>query len=205
MPGLQNFETQINAVILQRGKLYFENGNVENIEETEDNTWCAEVTGSDLYSVEIILKNNKEITDYSCDCPYDDGVCKHIVAVLFALREELKKQKNKPPSAVKKDVFKNLLQTIGVKEYQGFISQYASKNKNFKTEFELFFAGKDARIDVEKNYSDLVDRIIKKYSRSGYIDYRSSFGMSKEITALLKTGDECIAKNNKVPRRCLHE
>ena len=196
MLSLLNFETQINAVILQRGRLYFQNGNVENIEEAEDKTWRAEVTGSDLYSVEVILKGNKEITGYSCDCPYDEGICKHTVAVLFALVEILKKQKNKPKGASKKDVFENLLQTISLKEYQDFISQYAAKNKNFKTEFELFFADKDSRIDVEKKYSDLIERMIKKYSRGGYIDYRSSFGLSKEVDALLKTGDACIAKNN---------
>ena len=122
MLSLLNFETQINAVILQRGRLYFQNGNVENIEEAEDNAWRAEVTGSDLYSVEVILKGNKEITGYSCDCPYDEGICKHTVAVHFALVEILKKQKNKPKGASKKDVFENLLQTISLKEYQGFIS-----------------------------------------------------------------------------------
>ena len=196
MLSLLNFETQINAVILQRGRLYFQNGNVEDIEEAEDNTWRAEVTGSDLYSVEVILKGNKEITGYSCDCPYDEGICKHTVAVLFALVEILKKQKNKPKGASKKDVFENLLQTISLKEYQGFISQYAAKNKNFKTEFELFFADKDSRIDVEKKYANLIERMIKKYSRGGYIDYRSSFGLSKEVDALLKTGGACIAKNN---------
>lgn len=196
MLSLLNFETQINAVILQRGRLYFQNGNVENIEETEDNTWRAEVTGSDLYLVEVILKGNKEITGYSCDCPYDEGICKHTVAVLLTIREELNKQKTKPSIAAKKDIFKNLLQTISLKEYQDFISQYAAKNKNFKTEFELYFAGKDSRIDVEKKYSDLVERIIKKYSRGGYIDYRASFGLSKEVDALLKTGDASIAKNN---------
>ena len=196
MLTLQNFETEINAAILQRGKLYFEKGNVENLEETEDNTWCAEVEGSDLYTVEITLKANKTVTNYSCDCPYDEGICKHIVAVLFALRETGKKQGAKPKIANPKDVFKNLLQTISLNEYQNFISQYAAKNKNFKTEFELYFADKDSRIDVGKNYLDLVEKMIRKHSHRGYIDYRGTAGFSKEVNTILKTGTAYLSKNN---------
>lgn len=196
MLTLQNFETEINAAILQRGKLYFEKGNVENLEETEDNTWCAEVEGADLYTVEITLKANKTVTNYSCDCPYDEGICKHIVAVLFALRETGKKQGAKPKIANPKDVFKNLLQTISLNEYQNFISQYAAKNKNFKTEFELYFADKDSRIDVGKNYLDLVEKMIRKHSHRGYIDYRRTAGFSKEVNTILKTGTAYLSKNN---------
>ena len=51
-------------------------------------------------------------------------------------------------------MFENLLQKIALKEFQEFILEYATKNKNFKTEFEIRFADKDDRIDVNKKYSD---------------------------------------------------
>ena len=150
MLTLQNFEKQLNQSILQRGKQYYQQKAVGTLEESEKDTWMAEVEGSETYSVEVTLKDNNEISGYFCDCPYE-GTCKHVVAVFFALRDEIKTQQTKPTKTPKKDIFENLLQTISAKEFQDFVSSYATKNKNFKTEFELFFAEKDNRIDVEKS------------------------------------------------------
>jgi uncharacterized Zn finger protein len=196
MLTLQNFDSHINSIILQRGKQYYSNGYVAYIEETGDNIWAAEVEGSETYSVEVTLKKGNEITGHSCNCPYDGGTCKHVVAVFFALRDEMKKTENKTNKTSKKDVFENLLQSVSAKEYQDFIHSYAAKNKNFRIEFELFFAAKDNRIDVEKKYTELVQKLIRKYSDRGYIDYKASFGLSKEADSLLETGRGYTNKNN---------
>ncbi|MCD8166348.1 MAG: SWIM zinc finger family protein [Bacteroides sp.] len=72
---------------MKRGELYFEQGYVGRIRKIDSGTYEATVRGSDDYAVEIELEND-QVIDYFCDCPYDFGpVCKHIVAVLFALRE----------------------------------------------------------------------------------------------------------------------
>lgn len=197
MLTLQNFETQIHSAILQKGKQYYNNKAVTWLEEAGDDSWQAEVEGSGTYQVDIALKNSNEIKEYSCDCPYDGITCKHAVAVFFALREEIKKSANKPQEKkAKKNVFENLLQTISTKEYQDFIRSYAAKNKNFKTEFELFFAAKDERIDIGKKYEDLIGKLIRKYSDRGYIDYRASFGLFRDVDKLLNNGSDYISKNN---------
>ena len=195
MLTLKNFEKQLDQVILQRGKKYYDQKAVVSIEESETDTWIAEVEGSETYSVEVTLKNSNEISEYFCDCPYDDA-CKHVVAVFFALRDEMKIQQSKPRETPKKDIFENLLQTISAKEYQDFVRRYALQNKNFKAEFELFFASKDSRIDVEKKYADLTGKIIRKYTEGGFIYYRSASGLSKEIDKLLAGGFANAAKNN---------
>lgn len=196
MLTLHNFDSHIDSVILQRGKQYYSKGYVTYVEETGDNTWSAEVEGSETYTVEVTLKKGNEISRYNCDCPYDGGTCKHIVAVFFALQDELKKSKGKTNRATKKNVFENLLQSVSTKEYQDFIRSHAAKNKNFKTEFELFFADKDNRIDVEKKYTELIQRLIRKYADCGFIDYRASFGLSKEVDILLGKGIDYAGKNN---------
>jgi hypothetical protein len=192
MLTLKNFEKEIDSTILKKGKQYYSSGNVVSIEETSDNVWSAEVEGSETYGVEITMKEN-DITYYSCNCPYG-GTCKHVVATLFALREELKNTKKNP--AKDKSVFEKLLQSITPADYQNFMRHYATKNKNFKTEFELFFADKDDRIDVEKKYSELIQKAIRKYADRGFIDYRSSFGLSSEIDKFLATGLGYVSKNN---------
>lgn len=193
MLTLKNFEKEIDLIVLQKGKQYYQSGQVVSLEEASDGAWSAEVDGSETYQVEMTIKEN-EVVDYYCNCPYDGGLCKHVVAVLFALREELKNAANSPVKD--KGVFEKLLQSVTHKDYQRFIRHQAERSKNFKTEFELFFADKDERIDVEKKYSELLQKLIRKYTDGGYVDYRSSFGLSSEIDKLLQTGLNYIAKNN---------
>ncbi|MDQ4139178.1 MAG: hypothetical protein M3142_01510, partial [Bacteroidota bacterium] len=61
------------------------------------------------------------------------------MAVFFALRHELSKPNRETfRSKANKDVFQNLLKNISLPEIQDFIQRYAAKNKEFKTEFELY-------------------------------------------------------------------
>lgn len=197
MLTLQNFETQADPTILQRGKQYYSHQAIAWLEETGDNIWQAEVEGSDTYQVALTLANRSEVEDYSCDCPYDGDICKHIVAVLFAVRAETEKPGSRQQKRkAERNVFENLLQNINLKEYQDFIRQYASKHKDFKTEFELYFAGKDERIDIGKKYRDLIGKLIRKYSDRGFVDYRATFGLSKEVDKILDSGHGLIAKHN---------
>jgi SWIM zinc finger len=195
MLTLQNFDKQIHSVILQKGKHYYSNGNVAFMEETINGRWSAEVNGTEIYQVDVTLKGKDEISVCLCDCPYE-GICKHVVAVLFALRDEIKKTDQKSKKDGKRDVFETLLQSITINDYQNFVRDHAVKNKNFKIAFELFFADRDGRIDVEKEYSGLLQKLVSKYLGRGYIDYKASLGLSREINKFLATGLGYIAKNN---------
>lgn len=148
---LAKFEKQINDTVLKRGKNYYEQGMVVELEETGDCFWQAEVEGTESYTVEITLGKNNAISDYSCTCPYDGGICKHVVAVLFTIKDEIKIAPSDKTKANKKAVFDDLLKKIGLNELQTFIAVYALKNKDFKTAFELHFAEKDERVDVSKS------------------------------------------------------
>jgi superfamily II DNA or RNA helicase len=94
---LKDFETEMafTTRTLGRGKKLYEQGRVIRLIENEHgnySTWSGQVKGqSGKYKVEVELNNsNEEVTDLYCDCPYDwDGYCKHIVAVLFEIREIL--------------------------------------------------------------------------------------------------------------------
>ena len=70
--------------ILSRGEEYYESELVE-IEAMDEQSIEATVEGTDTYSVEIVLKNNR-VAEMACDCPYaaDGNNCKHMAAVLFA-------------------------------------------------------------------------------------------------------------------------
>jgi uncharacterized Zn finger protein len=150
---IQNFEKQLNAVMLQRGKQYHEEGAVADLEENAGRL-TAEVEGTETYNLSVTLKNDKEIVAYNCDCPYDGAICKHVIAVLFEIRDELATRIIVPKKGTKKNQFEDLLLKISADEYRVFIKDYALTNKDFKMVFELFFAEKDGRIDTGKLYAE---------------------------------------------------
>lgn len=196
MLTLQNFDKEMTGAILQRGREYFNDGNVVQLDETGDNTWAAEVEGSETYEVEVTLKNNSEIDDSSCNCPYDGSICKHQVATFFALREELKNKPKQKAKAAAKNVFDKLMAATTIEELRQFVKTQAAKNQKFKTEFELYFADKDDRVDVEAKYKGLLQKIIRNHTDRGYIDYRSSINLARDVDRLLHNGTDYLSKSN---------
>ena len=85
---LNQFEQHIGETILKRGLSYYKNGAVESIDEIAVGEYFAIVSGSEHYEVEVKIKN-KTIVDINCDCPYDGGICKHAVAVIFSIQAEV--------------------------------------------------------------------------------------------------------------------
>jgi hypothetical protein len=196
MLTLKNFEHEIFDAMLKKGRDYFKNGAVIGLDETKKDYWQAEVEGTEVYEVEVQLKNSGQILDYFCDCPYEGELCKHIVAVFFAIREERSKPGREKLKQSKREVFESLLQKITQEEYEEFIRHYASSHKEFKAEFELWFAGKDNRIDVAQHYEELVQKSISKYVDGGFVDYRTAHGLYHDVRKFLDTGEELVKKKN---------
>ena len=93
MITLSNFENyalpQIwgSAVYLIIGR-----GAVRNLEEDSPEEWVATVLGTEDYTVQVTLEDDK-VMDYICDCPYEGDMCKHVVATLLTIRERKKTEK----------------------------------------------------------------------------------------------------------------
>ncbi len=85
---LHNFEQYIPAAIVQRGRQLWKQWGVRSLMEEVPNEWRATVEGSshDDYQVYIGLEGDT-LEHSECACPYDQGICKHRVAVLFKIRE----------------------------------------------------------------------------------------------------------------------
>lgn len=85
-----SFEKQISSVILSRGIKYYKSGKVIYL-NCDNNAYIAEVDGTDLYTVKVKIDEKGKILSSLCTCPYDSGnVCKHEVAVYFAIRDKIK-------------------------------------------------------------------------------------------------------------------
>jgi len=101
--NLKDIQQNISSKIYERGQEYFEDGYVTEIQSLGNGKWVTEVEGNyDDYSVEVNIDDKNNIKSWHCNCPYDGDVCKHVVAVLLAVKEELKSakpaQKGKHPS-----------------------------------------------------------------------------------------------------------
>ncbi len=194
MPVLKDFERHINSQLLKRGRKYYENGSIINLEEVEESLWTAEVEGSEIYEVEVEINNRKKVSGYSCSCPHCDGLCKHVIAVLFLIREEIESHVNVKNAKTKKSGFEELLQKISLDEYKDFIRQYAKGRNGFKTEFELWFASKDNSDDTAKNYQELLKKLIRNHERSGFIDFRATYSLYSKVDKLFQTGSVQVAE-----------
>ncbi len=95
--NLSNFEEFFLDEVLERARRLYEEGRVKRLEFLEIDEWSAEVIGdSDIYELYFDMDEDLDIIDFTCDCPYDwGGPCKHMGAVLFALRERMGIAKNK--------------------------------------------------------------------------------------------------------------
>lgn len=138
----------VGSTIFQRGESYYSSGAVEDIAYTDRITLEATVGGSEFYGVIISLGGDGVETE--CDCPYDGGTCKHIVAVLLeamhegdSIRdypEEDNKSSRKtgalplqslgnggtPPEASKE--FQAYVESLSLKELQELVLRYAPED-----------------------------------------------------------------------------
>lgn len=85
---LSNFEDLVPPKIYFRGKDYYYDDAVFDLREETPGEWVAHVHGTEDYRAEIDLKG-KQLESWYCDCPYDGGICKHVVAAVLAIREQL--------------------------------------------------------------------------------------------------------------------
>lgn len=185
---LANFEDYIEYRILARGLYYFKNGNIESL-ELDGDVWQAEVCGSDDYIVTVSVSADGEITSSYCDCPYDMGdVCKHEVAVYYALREgsladkpavsEATRQKNSRSK-------ESLEQSLAQQSQQALVSvllEIAHKHPQIKDELRLRFA---ENAEIEKRAKSLISSSVKAVKRRGFVEYNDVFDASSGAQKVL--------------------
>ncbi len=193
MFSINNFESAIPQKILARGQDYFDSGAVYELEELEPGVWQAAVEGTAPYEVVAIFTKKQQVEGITCNCPYDEGICKHAVAVLFSIREQLAQPKSKRPKA-RQPNFEDLLLKLEADELRDFIRSQHLEDQNFGEKFMVFFAGKVPGIDVAGKYAALIRQSINRYSDRGFIDYRGTYDLSRELQPVLIASETALAR-----------
>lgn len=189
---LTTFESEIDVTIVQRGQKYFLEGHVTNLEELVKEQWYAEVAGTDSYEVEITLARTK-VKHFECSCPYDLGpVCKHVVAVLYALQKNKSKSpkskaaatKDKTPT--KKELLQEILDNVSYPELKAFLLEYALKKNEFGGVLLARFAEQTGLEGKEKYVLIIRNAISAAAGQSRFIEYQHVAKVMKPIKELLQ-------------------
>jgi len=205
---LKEFEQYTDEIILQRGLDYYENGQVNEPEELSLGVFNAIVEGTLDYTVEVNL-HNENIVYFNCDCPYDLGpICKHIVAVLYYLREEIFKVKTKSSISKKSGKKKptpqknftnqvnELLKKISHEELKQFIIEKVEHNPPFRNIFLSAFSYLNNQ-ESKELYINQVKSILRNASaRDGFIDWSAAHQVDSEVSELLDSAQNQYETKN---------
>jgi len=144
MMNLNNFERFIEPKIVSRGEDYYHEGYIESVERLSANEFSAEVCGTDFYSVYVRLGHNNTIQEASCDCPYEWGnECKHIVAVLFHIREDISSMPiPKESHSTSKPNLIEQIRSIAREDLEVFLYEMMKTNGVLRQEFKEWFPDK---------------------------------------------------------------
>lgn len=145
-----------SSKILNRGYEYYENGNVLDIEKTEDG-YTATVEGSWEYTVTIDVDDEGDFIDADCDCPYsqDGNYCKHEAAVLYALELDGDEYSDDIPAKTNADI-KPVAAEETHETSESKIMEIVKKMK--KEELESLV------LDLASSHSNIADNILHAYA-----------------------------------------
>ena len=188
MMTIDNFEAYVDAKILSRGKSYFNKGNVTDLDRVDDQ-WTATVHGSYEYNVQI--NTTCQGIETFCDCPYDWGMyCKHEVAVMFAIREDLQSggQRTQVKSKERQSIHK-ILDALTQEQLLEIVKEQIKKDKQLANTLLLKY-GTEA---LDKSvYTRMIQGYVNQYSDRGFLGYRESQQVAHAIYTLNAQATEML-------------
>ncbi len=166
--------------ILARGIDYYKNKLISDLEEI-DRKMIAKVHGNNVYNVEIWIENNE--IQAECDCPYDDRICKHIIAALYQwINKKSVKNLNKMPIELN---LKESLNRLSKDELMDIISSFSNKYNDLKN-FVTLKTNSPEKI-FSSGYLNKILYQIKKELRGNYLDYYATLETVKKLKNIKNT------------------
>lgn len=193
--SIEQWLSSAGPKIVGRGREYYRNGHITSLELLADGSFEAEVEGSDddyEVSVEISPRTNK-IVRCSCDCPYDYGdVCKHIAAVLLAIRDgDFRKETVSPVSVhTKEPDFREVILTADETRLRQFVLECAGQDENFRNRLMAAFASLPEDRTLEEIKRKL-DRAVSKFKKDSYrYDSSPEYDFQETVEEILSSLDD---------------
>ena len=192
---IESWKNWFQPHILERGRAYFEEDRVSDLERTEDGC-TATVEGTEEYEVEILLDGDS-IEDMICDCPYAENgnACKHMAAVLFAVattepyrRNDTEKKERLTPAG--------LVEKIPDSQLRPLLTELISADKKLYRVLLLRY-GETTLEECMKLLKKELASIGKQYAgRDGYIDYYHAGDFAEAIADHIQRQTETLLARN---------
>lgn len=195
---LNTFKKEINKTILKRGREYFRDDHIIELEEVGQGSWSAKVLGSDEYDVNI-TQGNHQLLVCRCNCLYDRGlICKHIAAALYAIEDSFpeyfdkKPRKTHQPAKKRKTRHDSIMDTLNdlskdkLVEILGKIAQQDRQIAN------MILARFSSESPDKKVYSRMIKDILRSVQDRGFIDYQGSNRAGYDIHKLIEQADSDV-------------
>lgn len=181
--------------ILERGRTYFDEGRVSDLERTEDG-YTATVEGTEEYEVEMLLDGDS-VEDMICDCPYaeDGNACKHMAAVLFAVAAA-EPSKKKAPAKKERLTPASLVEKIPDSQLRPLLTELISADEKLYRALLLRY-GETSLDECMKTLKKELASIGRQYAgRDGAIDYYHAGEFSEAIADHIQRQTETLLARN---------
>ena len=192
---MESWKNWFQPHILERGRTYFDEGRVSDLERTEDGC-TATVEGTEEYEVEILLDGDS-IEDMICDCPYaeDGNACKHMAAVLFAVAAA-EPSKKKVPAKKERLTPAGLVEKIPDSQLRPLLTELISADEKLYRALLLRY-GETSLDECMKTLKKELASIGRQYAgRDGTIDYYHAGGFSEAIADHIQRQTETLLARN---------
>lgn len=203
--AIQDLINIIPVKIKERGEMYFNNGQILELNQNSDGTWCAKVKGNyGNYDVEVNVDNNDGSAIYSCDCPYDAKMCKHIAAVAMAIDEGVSIVAA-PKNEKKEENWKQLIKDAGLEDLRKFMLEYGVQDYDFRHRVEVKFSKplSDDNADNIPYYQCLVSGMFDCYRYGAYRDYFNNYDQIDDAIRFVSMAKESYSNGEFNDAFCL--
>ena len=205
MKSIRDILSTVPDTILRRGEDYYESESIFSLVRGTDGVYTGKVDGSsgETYKVKVQTDNTGEVSDYSCNCPYDYGdVCKHIVAVLLAIEASNFREGNDaavkiPKPSAPKAGLPELLAALPHEQLLSIILTQTEEDEMFKSRLTLELSPPDIKSDLSI-VKDKVRRSIRSNTHRGFVDYHGCDAICDELSDCLDFAEERLHKGQKL-------
>ena len=203
-PYLKNIEQNTAENLWLAGEMLHESEGVflksNKISKT---LWNLLLLDGKEYEVEILLRSNKPKFTCECDDFYKEANCKHIIASLIYIKEEISKkelakqkikdrEKKRKATEAKYNI-KSILENAHPEELKRFVRAYANMENSFSLALKGHFANK---MDLENNdlkYKQLLDAAVKpKNFKHLSLSTTEKKDFYRLVTSLSSQAEDCI-------------
>ncbi len=129
---ITNFENHIETRFLDRGFHIYEQDYIQEIDAIGVGEFFAIVLGTTFYKVYVQIEE-ENINQWTCTCPYDGEVCKHVVAVLYYIHDS-KMWLDLPKNTVL-DEIETVFDKLSKAEIREFIFTYFKRDDEMREDF----------------------------------------------------------------------